>query len=305
MNNTTQIKPLKAALIAINTTLEQTHTTTKRCDDYHFIYIVNGIKQIFFNENIISYTNGEIIYICDKTVFSYRNIPDNDNDYKEIDIRLTKPEIFSILNNFSLNHGLKMPTYDKTFGYKEKIISEVGDKEISWYFNSLLSFLESSSFENNEGEQIKLAELIYIIISSRKSFIANKLLYDIKYTENDIIGIVSNNIFSPVSISDLASMCGLSLFSFKREFKKATNTNPYNWILSQRLSHARFLLANTRRNIKSIAKECCFNADSHFTKLFKREFDATPSIYRQKVHKAIKEQNRSMTAKEENKNKQD
>lgn len=86
-----------------------------------------------------------------------------------------------------------------------------------------------------------------------------------------------------IVIFELAQMLNMSLRTFNRRFKKATNETPLNYLRSVRMQAAGDLLHSSNLAITEIAERCGIQDASHFTELFKNHFGATPSQYRTTV----------------------
>ena len=52
------------------------------------------------------------------------------------------------------------------------------------------------------------------------------------------------------------------------------------WLIRQRLIHARLLLISTDKAIAEIGTACAFPNTSHFIKLFRKQYGMTPATYR-------------------------
>jgi len=78
------------------------------------------------------------------------------------------------------------------------------------------------------------------------------------------------------SIADLAAVCGMSLRTFQRHFKKEVGCCPLSFVLIGRLNIARRLLQTTALSISDVAEYCRFKSLSHFTRTFKKYTGVTP-----------------------------
>jgi AraC family transcriptional regulator len=63
-------------------------------------------------------------------------------------------------------------------------------------------------------------------------------------------------------------------------FRETTGESPHQFVLRQRISHAKFLLSSPDLSIAQIAVECGFANSGHLTQTFKRYVGLTPSEYR-------------------------
>jgi AraC-like DNA-binding protein len=79
-----------------------------------------------------------------------------------------------------------------------------------------------------------------------------------------------------ITIEEMAKRMGLSLSTFKREFKKSFNEPAKQWLTKKKIEKAYFMLMTTTKSIKEIALECGFSDSSHFIKLFKRTYGHSP-----------------------------
>lgn len=88
--------------------------------------------------------------------------------------------------------------------------------------------------------------------------------------------------YSPtqLSIEELAKISQLSLFSFKREFKKEFYDSPKNYINTLRIKKAKELLQLSKMSISEIAYEVGFNDPLYFTRLFKKKVGTSPTSFR-------------------------
>jgi AraC family transcriptional regulator len=89
-----------------------------------------------------------------------------------------------------------------------------------------------------------------------------------------------DNLKDDPSLSELASLCGLSRSHFIRAFKQTTGLPPHRWLMMQRVSRARALLVGSEMPISLIALECGFADQSHFTRVFSRVFGRAPGALR-------------------------
>ena len=149
------------------------------------------------------------------------------------------------------------------------------------FFNHAGSYLHDDNFMHDEtAENIKITELVYLIISQADSCLKSKVLANVDSASDNFEQTIYSHIFCDVSIEELASKCNRSLTSFKKEFKRHFVMPPHRWFIKQRLMQSRLLLISTSKSISEIGNECTFPNTSHFIKLFKKEYGCTPAIYR-------------------------
>lgn len=97
--------------------------------------------------------------------------------------------------------------------------------------------------------------------------------------------LIEADLATPVRLADLASTCGLSVGYFSRAFRETCGMPPHRWLTHRRIERAKALMIMTDQSIASIASECGFSDQSHFTRRFLRAVGASPAAWR-KDHQA-------------------
>lgn len=83
-----------------------------------------------------------------------------------------------------------------------------------------------------------------------------------------------------ISLSDLARVAGLSRMHFAAQFRAATGYRPREYLLQQRIEHAKSLLSNTETPLAEAALAVGFCTQAHFSTVFKRVTGDTPARWR-------------------------
>lgn len=83
-----------------------------------------------------------------------------------------------------------------------------------------------------------------------------------------------------ISLSELANVAGLSRMHFAAQFRAATGYRPREYLLTQRVEHAKTLLATTERPLAEIALSVGFSTQAHFSTVFKRISGQSPARWR-------------------------
>lgn len=92
---------------------------------------------------------------------------------------------------------------------------------------------------------------------------------------------------SEVSIKEIAERLGISLRSFNRRFKQATQQTPLQYKQSQRMDLASQLLQTSNLSISEISEAIGYQDVSHFSELFRRHFSTSASQYRATVRSKL------------------
>jgi AraC family transcriptional regulator len=84
----------------------------------------------------------------------------------------------------------------------------------------------------------------------------------------------------PLTVGDLARVCGLGATSFSASFRQATGLTPHRYLRKTRIERSCDLLRTTVLSIREVAEAVGFGGQSHFCTAFTQERGLTPSAYR-------------------------
>ena len=91
----------------------------------------------------------------------------------------------------------------------------------------------------------------------------------------------------PLSVRDLAQVCGVGVTSFTSSFREATGVTPHRYLRKARIERSCELLRTTGLSIREVADVVGFRGQSHFCSAFVAERGLTPSAYRRASHVRI------------------
>ena len=83
-----------------------------------------------------------------------------------------------------------------------------------------------------------------------------------------------------VELREWASVVGLSVADFARQFQSRTCQSPYAWIMNWRIDRSKDLLRSTGLPLADIALGVGFCSQSHFTEAFRRRVGLSPGRWR-------------------------
>jgi AraC family transcriptional regulator len=92
--------------------------------------------------------------------------------------------------------------------------------------------------------------------------------------------ILSQRLDESLTLGDIASKIGLSMYHMCRLFRRATGTTMWQYRQKLRLRGALEGVSESPKPLVEIALESGFSSHSHFTNLFHKEFGQTPSTLR-------------------------
>lgn len=86
------------------------------------------------------------------------------------------------------------------------------------------------------------------------------------------------------SIAELAKGVGMSEYHFIRVFRSAIGQTPRQYIIANRMAHARYLLRTTQLPVSEISGMVGYSSESMFTAAFHRTQGITPTACRKEAH---------------------
>lgn len=149
------------------------------------------------------------------------------------------------------------------------------------FIDSINFLFDNPSIADENLIVTKLKELIILLSKTEKASSINKFVASLfTPTEHDFNEIIQQNLFSNLSLAELAYLCNSSLATFKRKFKEQYNISPAKYILKKRLEKATQLLQFKNKTIAEIAYECGFETTPNFNRSFRNQFGKSPSEFR-------------------------
>jgi len=179
-------------------------------------------------------------------------------------------------------HTENPPSFKPGFAKKDsKTIQNTGF--ITQFVYGLNIYFENPALVTTELLILKLKELILLLLQTDKAATITDLFAQL-FTPREVKlkDIVQTHLFSNMTISELATLSGQSISSFKRDFQKNYNDSPANYIRIKRLNEAQKLLRISTLSISEICYQVGFNDLSHFSKAFKKHIGISPAEYRER-----------------------
>jgi AraC family transcriptional regulator len=91
---------------------------------------------------------------------------------------------------------------------------------------------------------------------------------------------IEENLHRDISVSDLASVAGLSKFHFCRSFKESLGEPPHRYHISRRLERATLLLQDRTLSVPEVAAAVGYGSSSQFSAAFTKRFGRSPRRFR-------------------------
>lgn len=94
---------------------------------------------------------------------------------------------------------------------------------------------------------------------------------------------INQNLGKSLSIDEVAAKSGYSKWHLQRMFRAVTQKTLGDYIRERRLEMAADALCKTARPVFDIALQFGYDSQQTFSRVFRRQFDQTPTAYRQSM----------------------
>ena len=98
-----------------------------------------------------------------------------------------------------------------------------------------------------------------------------------------VLDYIGDNLADDLSLSQLATVAGMSPHYFAELFRDSTGYPPHRYVLLQRMERAKEGLRDAGRSIIDVGLEAGFENPSHFARVFRQFVGTSPSKYRSQV----------------------
>ena len=140
------------------------------------------------------------------------------------------------------------------------------------------------SFENMINANFCLYQLIATFLYPQKHISVTSSSMESSMIEKTV-EYMKNNIEKKIEVEDLASLNHLSASHFSKLFRTSTGMSPIDYFIHLKMQRACHLLYTTNLQIKQIAVLLGYEDVYYFSRLFKRNMNASPEKYRTSIKK--------------------
>jgi len=239
-----------------------------------FMYLQEGSFQFRSPERLLEFKKGDAFLAKCSDYFFEQNekIHKSKTTTTGIGIYLY-PSIIKELFDFDLSVSDFETNYDVTRINTDTILQN--------FIISIDYLLDNPSMSNDSMIKVKLKEFLLLLSNTENATTLLDFVSSLfKPYEYDFKMIIDQNIYSTLSVADLANLAGMSISTFQRTFQNVFSQTPAKYILERRMLKAKQLLSNKNKRIAEIAYESGFQSVSTFNRLFKKTYDLSPSEYR-------------------------
>ncbi len=241
-----------------------------------FLFLKNGSFQFRTPTHVLTYTQTEAMLAkCGDYFIEPASVPENNSDNTITAIgAFFYPDIIKGL--FGQDFSLQQLKSDFD------VLKINTGLWMNAFIDSIDFLLENPALADDNIVVNKLKELILLLSKNQNSESIHQFISSLfSVHEYNFRETIQANIYSDLTLDELAHLCGMSLSTFKRTFKNTYQSTPAQFFRTKRLQKASELLKTTSLRISDICFECGFHDVSYFSKAFIAHYHISPSAYRE------------------------
>ncbi|MDH5603964.1 MAG: AraC family transcriptional regulator [Cyclobacteriaceae bacterium] len=243
-------------------------------DTNYFVFVTSGKKmwKSIYNEYIVEAGDSLFVKRGANLVHQYF-----DEDYCALMIFISDDFIRNFMGRFS--SIIRSESNEQLM--VDSVIRIRLDAYLEGYVNSLASYFGAQVLPDKNLLKLKFEELLLNIFTRPLHKEVARYLATLNRSQAmQLQQVMEENFAYNLKLEELASLCNMSLSSFKRVFNSTYHSSPGKWLLEKRLSLSSYLLRSTDKNVNEVAFESGFEDISNFIRSFKKKFNRTPLQYR-------------------------
>ncbi len=243
-------------------------------DEACFVFVNQGEVSVRAQTDFLDLDNrNAVLAKCLNYFFETNEEQKKAGDGVEVIAVILYPALVEELFEFDLSKS------DYTLDYNIKKV-EV-DRLLANFRESIDILLDNPELADESIIKTKLKEFVLLMAKSQEApsqldFLAALFRpLDIEFKST-----VLNNLYSNLSVNELARLCHLSTSSFKRKFKESFNASPKKYISKKKVEKAAALLRTDSLRVSDVAYDVGFDSLATFNRNFTAAYGKSPSEYR-------------------------
>ncbi len=243
-------------------------------DEACFVFVNQGEVSVRSQNQYMNLdTDNAILAKCLNYFFETNSKQKESSDGIEVIAVIIHPSQVEELFEFDLTHS----TYSLDYNIKQVEV----DRLLANYKDSINILLDNPELADEMIIQTKLKEFVLLMTKSQNAPSELDFLSALfKPFETEFKSTIQHNIYSNLSLNELARLCHLSLSSFKRKFEEVFKTSPKKYISQKKIEKAAELLKTENLRISEIAYDVGFDSLATFNRNFTAIYGKSPSSYR-------------------------
>jgi len=242
--------------------------------DYNiFSLVYKGQKRINIDSSSFYVSEGEGFFLSKNQYVN--SVVTSQENYESVVIMFDEVITSSLIEQLKM----ELPKLDEKISINQNFFKIEQSPYLVSYSDSIKAIIDDNILLVDEILRLKLQEIIlYLFSLNRKEFI--HYILSCFTNKKNIIQIMEENFYKPLSLNDFAKLNSSSLSKFKREFKIIFDDTPMNWLKNKRLEHATYLIKFHHCNATQACYYSGFKDYSYFSKVFKKKYTFSPNQIR-------------------------
>ena len=233
-----------------------------------FSFLQIGKKQVHFADTAVLVDNSQSLLIK-KGNCLWSELLDTDDIYYCKLLFFSEKQLKEFLKKH-VNEKEKLRTASSYF-----IIEN--DSYINSYLNSLSTIMDAPVAFMDNLLTVKFEELLLYLVNKYGLAFENYLISLVSEETSPLKKTIENNLYTSLSLEEIAFLCNMSLSTFKRHFIKEYKESPGKWFRNKRLLKAKELLEESNVKVSNVYLDLGYNNLSNFSTAFKSKFGINPS----------------------------
>jgi AraC family transcriptional regulator len=132
----------------------------------------------------------------------------------------------------------------------------------------------------NEARTVVRQEIERADTSNDVPFIAGRKRHLPPWRARRALEVIETHLGRTINTEELATAARLSVSYFSRAFRADFGLSPHEYVIRRRIQRAQELMLVTDRPLASIAIQCGWADQAHYTRMFRRTVGVTPARWR-------------------------
>lgn len=250
----------------------------RRVNKNIFVFMIKGNASFYIEDNHFDISEGDILIIPAETLYCARTETFCEYFFFHFSGEIKKTDVapaFSSLNN-CFSFSLQECDHDRIFFNLKSSDKAVFER----IYSAIINCIEYRSYSTYSGRLLVDTEILKIMLMLGE--ITEKTHNNMPSVLQKMIIYIKKNLTNPLSLSVVSSGCCVSAPYASRIFKKYLNMTATEYINSEKMYYACELIKNTSMNISEIADYLGYCDVFYFSKLFKKKFGKSPSVFNPK-----------------------
>ena len=237
------------------------------------LFVLKGNLQFLYNEFEFTVSEGNMFFWSRDSLFNMYSSEESEVVVALFEGGISPCQKASFADLFHLKKIIK-------YHMESLVIRD----ELRKFLELLVCYLEDGA-NCIHFHETKLKELFWNIRFYYSREEQANFFYTIIGRSQDLRNKVLNNYKECSTVKELASLCGISLPAFKRQFIAEFGETPSKWMKMQLLGDIKYRLSVTDLSLGSIADEFDFASLAHFSRYCKRYLGCPPKEWREQINR--------------------